>query len=105
MWCVADLDDEYIEKMEDVLETYERPYNPERPVVCLATFRRKNEPLTRFAPVPSARGFWKNVQKASPRDDRRQPGSALSLQTFFVGDVIFLLTLRSDSRILILSYA
>jgi len=35
MWCVADLTDEYIEKMEDVLETYERPYNAEEPVVCL----------------------------------------------------------------------
>ena len=32
---VADLNDEYIAKMEDVLETYERPYNPQEPVVCL----------------------------------------------------------------------
>jgi hypothetical protein len=35
MWCVADLDEEYIAKMEDVLEVYERPYDPERPVVCV----------------------------------------------------------------------
>jgi hypothetical protein len=35
MWCVADLSEEYIEKMEDVLEAYERPYNPAQPVVCL----------------------------------------------------------------------
>ena len=35
MWCVAELDEEYIEKMEDVLETYEKPYNPAAPVVCL----------------------------------------------------------------------
>jgi hypothetical protein len=35
MWVVADLDDDYIAKMEDVLKTYERPYNPEQPVVCL----------------------------------------------------------------------
>lgn len=35
MWCVAELDDEYIEKMEDVLALYERPRDPERPVVCL----------------------------------------------------------------------
>ena len=34
MWCVADLTDEYLEKMEDVLEVYERPYNPAEPVVC-----------------------------------------------------------------------
>ena len=35
MWCVAELNAEYIEKMEDVLETYERPYDPREPVVCL----------------------------------------------------------------------
>ncbi len=35
MWCVADLHEDYIARMEDVLETYERPYNPEQPVVCL----------------------------------------------------------------------
>ncbi len=35
MWCVADLTDEYVEKMEDVLEVYEKPYNPIEPVVCI----------------------------------------------------------------------
>src|SRR5689334_1870184 len=35
MWVVADLDDDYIRKMEDVLEVYERPYDPQQPVVCL----------------------------------------------------------------------
>lgn len=35
MWVVADLDDEYIAKMEDVLEVYERPYNPQEPVICI----------------------------------------------------------------------
>jgi hypothetical protein len=35
MWCVAELDDDYIAKMEDVLETYEKPYDPKQPVVCL----------------------------------------------------------------------
>jgi hypothetical protein len=35
MWCVADLTDEYLESMEEVLEIYERPYNPSEPVVCL----------------------------------------------------------------------
>ena len=29
MWVVADLDDDYIAKMEDVLETYEQPYDPQ----------------------------------------------------------------------------
>jgi len=35
MWVVADLDDDYIAKMEDVLELYERPYDPQQPVVCV----------------------------------------------------------------------
>jgi hypothetical protein len=45
MWCVAELDDEYIRKMEDVLETYEKPYDSAEPVVstrspslCMPTF-------------------------------------------------------------------
>ena len=33
MWCVAELNDEYIAKMEDVLETYEKPYDPAEPGV------------------------------------------------------------------------
>jgi DDE superfamily endonuclease len=35
MWVVADLDDEYIAKMEGVLELYERPYNRLEPVICV----------------------------------------------------------------------
>jgi hypothetical protein len=35
MYVVADLDEDYIAKMEDVLEVYERPYDPQEPVVCL----------------------------------------------------------------------
>ena len=35
MWVVADLDDAYIAKMEDVLEVYERPYDARQPVICL----------------------------------------------------------------------
>ena len=35
MWCVAEVDEAYRERMEDVLEVYERPYHPQEPVVCL----------------------------------------------------------------------
>jgi hypothetical protein len=35
MWCVPQLDAEYVGKMEDVLKVYERPYNQAEPVVCL----------------------------------------------------------------------
>jgi len=35
MWCVPELDDEYINRMEDILKVYERPFNPSRPVICI----------------------------------------------------------------------
>ena len=35
MWCIGELNKEYIQKMEDVLDVYERPYNEKRPVVCI----------------------------------------------------------------------
>ena len=35
MWCIGERDSEYIERMEDVLEVYERPLNSEKPVVCV----------------------------------------------------------------------
>ena len=35
MWCVPELNEEFIERMEDVLSLYEKPYNKSEPVVCL----------------------------------------------------------------------
>ena len=49
MWLVADLDEEYITKMEDVLEVYERPYDQQEPVVCL-----DEKPVTLHADVRPA---------------------------------------------------
>jgi hypothetical protein len=49
MWCVAELNEDYIAKMEDVLEVYERPYAPEEPVLCL-----DEKPVTLHADVRPA---------------------------------------------------
>ena len=57
MWCVAELNDEYIAKMEDVLETYEQPYDPAEPVVCL-----DEKPVTLHA----------DVRPASPAEPGRE---------------------------------
>lgn len=35
MWCVPELDQEYVERMEDVLALYEKPVSGEEPVVCV----------------------------------------------------------------------
>lgn len=54
MWCVADLDEDYIAHMEEVLEIYERPHNPAQPVVCLdeksVTLHADVRPVTPAAP-------------------------------------------------------
>jgi DDE superfamily endonuclease len=62
MWVVADLDEDYIAKMEDVLETYEQPYDPHEPVVCL-----DEKPVTLHADVrppspaqPGREARWDN---------------------------------------------
>jgi hypothetical protein len=49
MWCVAELNEDYIAKMEDVLELYERAYDPSEPVVCL-----DEKPVTLHADVRPA---------------------------------------------------
>ncbi|MBI2070043.1 MAG: IS630 family transposase [Elusimicrobia bacterium] len=35
MWCIPELTTEYVEKMEDVLDLYEKPLDKKEPVVCL----------------------------------------------------------------------
>ena len=35
MWCVAELDEEYIQRMEDILAVYEKPLSEREPVVCV----------------------------------------------------------------------
>ena len=49
MWVVADLDEDYITKMEDLLDVYERPYDQQEPVVCL-----DEKPITLHADVRPA---------------------------------------------------
>ena len=59
MWCVAELNEDYVAKMEDVLETYEQPYDPQEPVVCLdekpVTLHADVRPATPAAPGREAR--------------------------------------------------
>jgi len=35
MWCVAELDEDYIRRMEDILAVYEKPLSERGPVVCI----------------------------------------------------------------------
>ena len=57
---MAELNKDYIAKMEDVLETYERPYDPREPVVCL-----EEKPVTLHADV-------RPTSRAKPGREARQ---------------------------------
>ena len=46
MWRVPELDEAYIACREDVLETYERPYDPTQPMICF-----DEKPVTLHADV------------------------------------------------------
>jgi hypothetical protein len=35
MWCVAELNEEYIARMEDVLGLYGKPLSEREPVICV----------------------------------------------------------------------
>jgi len=35
MWCIAKITPEYRKRMYDLLDLYEKPYNPQEPVVCI----------------------------------------------------------------------
>jgi transposase len=50
MWCVAELNEEYIARMEDVLAIYEKPLTTREPVVCV-----DEKPVVLHADVRPAR--------------------------------------------------
>ena len=49
MWCIPKLTDEFITRMEDVLTLYEKPYNPDEPVIC---FDEKSKQLLKDTRAP-----------------------------------------------------
>ena len=34
MWCIPDVNEEFIERMEHILALYAKPYDPKEPLVC-----------------------------------------------------------------------
>jgi transposase len=70
MWCVAELDRKYIERMEDVLAVYERPYQAAEPVLCL-----DEKPVSLHADVRPPRPL-KPGKPARPDNEYRRCGTA-----------------------------
>jgi hypothetical protein len=59
MWNVPELNEDYVRCMEDVLKTYEQPYDLKQPVVCV-----DEKPVTLHADVrpPSPAQAWPGGQ-------------------------------------------
>ena len=51
-WCIPEADAEFVAKMEDVLEVYQRPYALLRPVVCIDETNKQLIKETRIACEP-----------------------------------------------------
>ena len=60
MWCISEIDQEYIDRMEDVLDVYEQDYSKEEPVVCI-----DEKPVTlhsdKEGPIPARPGSIKKI--------------------------------------------
>jgi len=70
MWCVAELNETYVSRVEDLLELYQRPQNAEQPVVCL-----DEKPVTLHADIrPSSPA--KSGRKARRDNEYTQCGTA-----------------------------
>ena len=56
MWCIPELTEVYIERMLDILELYERPYNPKEVIIC---FDEKSKQLLAHKrnPLPAIPGM------------------------------------------------
>src|ERR1700710_1862664 len=55
MWCIPQVDGEYVARMEDVLDLYAEPADPQRPVVCFDESPTQLIGETR-APIPAEPG-------------------------------------------------
>ena len=100
MWCVPYIDGEFVNRMEEVLETYARPHDPREPVVCLderpVVLHDDARPSTAITPGQPARRDYEYVRcgtanifcvvepltgrrltHATPRRDGRHFGLAL----------------------------
>lgn len=61
MWCIPpEADCEFVAAMEDVLEVYQRPYDPRRPLVCMDELSKQLIVEVR-APQPAAPGRVERV--------------------------------------------
>ena len=64
-WCIPTADAEFVAKMEDVLEVYQRPYDPLCPVVCID---ETNKQLIKETRIPCEPGQPEKVDSVYVRN-------------------------------------
>lgn len=64
-WCIPEADADFVAKMEDVLEVYQRPYDPLRPVVCID---ETNKQLIEEIRIPCKPGYSEKVDSVYVRN-------------------------------------
>ena len=60
MWCIPEAGSDYVACMEDVLDLYEQPFDPQRPLVCYDEWRRALIGETRLS-LPAQPGRRKRI--------------------------------------------
>ena len=60
MWCIPEAGSDYVACMEDVLDLYEQPLDPQRPLVCYDEWRRALIGETRLS-LPAQPGRRKRI--------------------------------------------
>src|SRR5918995_3125555 len=74
MWCVPKIDGEYVARMEDVLDLYAEPPDPQHPVVCFDESPVQLIGETR-QPLPAAPGQVERVRVVMDNLSTHMPGS------------------------------
>jgi len=64
-WCIPEVSAEYVARMEDVLDVYQRPYDPLLPVVCID---ETNKQLIKETRIPGTPGQLEKVDYVYERN-------------------------------------
>ena len=84
-WCIPPKESaEFVANMEDILDIYEMPYNPELPVVCMD---EKPYQCLGVMSVKHCRYALEIIRRSTPNMSEKEPVVFLSLQNLCVAGV------------------
>ena len=67
--CIPEADADFVAKMEDVLEVYQRPYDPLRPVVCIDETNKQLRTCIHRRGMPDGRGVLPSCKAKNRRNN------------------------------------